>query len=73
MFNDTLYQDILTLPDELKSDVQNYVEFLKYKNNIGNPKPSFPEGKRPAGLAKGMIWIADDFDNELEDFAEYMP
>ena len=53
--------------------MHNYIEFLKYKNNIGNPKPSFPEGKRPAGLAKGMIWIADDFDDELEDFAEYMP
>jgi antitoxin (DNA-binding transcriptional repressor) of toxin-antitoxin stability system len=27
---------------------------------------------RKAGSAKGMIWMADDFDEPLEDFREYM-
>jgi antitoxin (DNA-binding transcriptional repressor) of toxin-antitoxin stability system len=30
--------------------------------------------RRPAkaGSAKGLVWIADDFDAPLEDFKEYM-
>lgn len=27
---------------------------------------------RKAGSAKGLIWMADDFDEPLEDFREYM-
>lgn len=32
-----------------------------------------PGGKRVAGMAKGEIWMADDFDAPLDDFQEYMP
>lgn len=28
--------------------------------------------KRQFGSAKGLIWMADDFDAPLDDFAEYM-
>lgn len=35
------------------------------------PMPSKPD--RRAGSAKGMIKMPDDFDEPLEDFAEYMP
>ena len=35
------------------------------------PVPSKP--RRRAGSAKGMIKMADDFDEPLEDFGEYMP
>lgn len=31
-----------------------------------------PAGKRRPGSAKGLITIADDFDDPLEDFEEYM-
>lgn len=31
-----------------------------------------PRGRRRAGSAKGLIWMADDFDAPLEDFREYM-
>lgn len=34
---------------------------------IDSPKPP-----RQRGSAKGLITIADDFDDPLEDFAEYM-
>jgi hypothetical protein len=27
--------------------------------------------RRKAGSAKGLIWMSDDFDEPLEDFAEY--
>ena len=35
--------------------------------------PMTPKPRRPAGSARGMIHMADDFDAPLEDFAEYMP
>lgn len=31
-----------------------------------------PDGKRRLGTAKGLIIMSDDFDEPLEDFAEYM-
>jgi antitoxin (DNA-binding transcriptional repressor) of toxin-antitoxin stability system len=36
---------------------------------------SIPSAKsrRRSGSAKGLITISDDFDEPLEDFAEYMP
>ena len=27
---------------------------------------------RKAGSARGQVWMSDDFDDPLEDFAEYM-
>lgn len=33
---------------------------------------SSPKRGPKAGSAKGKIWIADDFDAPLEDFADYM-
>ena len=32
-----------------------------------------PGWKRKAGNAEGKVWMAPDFDEPLEDFAEYMP
>lgn len=29
------------------------------------------EGRRPFGSARGLIEVADDFDEELDDMAEY--
>lgn len=33
---------------------------------------SSAKGRRQPGSAKGVIWMADDFDAPLEDFKEYM-
>lgn len=35
---------------------------------VGYPQPA---GERPLGTARGLITIAEDFDEPLEDFAEY--
>ncbi len=35
-------------------------------------KPVFSNGKRPFGIAKGSIKLADDFDEPLEDLKDYM-
>ncbi len=32
-----------------------------------------PGRKRKAGSAEGKVWMAPDFDEPLEDFAEHMP
>lgn len=61
-----LYAKLVELPDELKKEANDFVEFLKTKVSDKNvPK------KRKAGLAKGLIEMSDDFDEPLEDFKDY--
>jgi len=62
-----LYTKIGYLPDELKSEVNDFVDFLlsKKKNEIRKKQPIY-------GCAKGQIFISADFDEPLEDFKEYM-
>ncbi len=71
MIEQTLIQEIHTLPESLKQEVLHFVQFLKQKQNIQIESPK-PRKKRKAGSAKGEIIMADDFDAPLEDFAEYM-
>ncbi len=70
MIEQTLIQEIHTLPETLKQEVLHYVQFLKQKQNAQTKtKKNQP---RKAGSAKGKFTMADDFDAPLEDFAEYM-
>jgi hypothetical protein len=59
------------LPESLQIEVLHYVEFLldKYAHQTAEPAPT---KKRKAGLLKGKIWMADDFDAQLEDFKNYV-
>jgi len=66
--NDAVLLDkVSKLPDSLKSEVADFVDFLINKNKtvIGGGKPVF-------GSAKGMFIMMPDFDEPLEDFKEYM-
>ena len=36
------------------------------------PIPLRAKQARQAGSARGQVWMADDFDDPLEDFADYM-
>ena len=36
------------------------------------PTPIRSKKPRKAGSARGQVWMADDFDDPLDDFAEYM-
>lgn len=65
-----LIKDFQTLSENLKQEVIDFVQFLKQKqtSTVENTTPK----KRKAGSAKGEIFMADDFDAPLEDFAEYM-
>lgn len=62
-----LYKEIISLPADLKKEVFDFVEFLKQK-----AKPKTKLKSRQFGAAKGLIKMAPDFDEPLEDFKEYM-
>jgi antitoxin (DNA-binding transcriptional repressor) of toxin-antitoxin stability system len=34
--------------------------------------PTVPQKRRIVGIAKGSVWMSEDFDKPLEDFEEYM-
>jgi hypothetical protein len=55
------------LPEELKAEVIDFIEFLltKKKRTQGHIKPAF-------GCAKGQIIMSSDFDEPIEDFKDYM-
>jgi hypothetical protein len=59
------YKKIALLPDELKKEVDDFIDFLLTKKN-NRPK------KRKPGLAKGLIKMKDGFDEPLKDFNDYM-
>lgn len=40
-------------------------------NGWTESEPERLEPRKP-GTAKGLVWMSDDFDDPLEDFAEYM-
>ncbi len=63
-----LYITIKSLPENIKKEVFDFIDFLKYKNHIGQPKKK----ERKFGYAKGMIKMHPDFDDPLDDFKEYM-
>ncbi len=62
-----LYKELTSLPDELRKEVQNFIQFLKSKT----PKTQPPK-ERKFGAAKGFFKMQDDFNEPLEDFKEYM-
>ena len=63
----SLYTKISSLPNDIKSEVNDFIDFLlqKRKKEIENRKPKF-------GCAKGQIYISPDFDEPLDDFKEYV-
>lgn len=67
MDNITLYSKLATLPDDLKAEVSDFVDFLatKRKKSLEKKKPRF-------GSGKGMFIMKPDFDEPLDDFKEYM-
>jgi hypothetical protein len=72
MLETTILENLEKLPESLKQEVLHYTEFLveKYAKQSQEEQPQ--KKKRKAGLLKGKIWMADDFDEPLEDFKDYM-
>ena len=62
-----LYTKLNYLPSDLKSEVNDFIDFLlsKRKVELKKKQPQF-------GCAKGTIYISPDFDEPLDDFKEYI-
>lgn len=58
-----LYYKILSLPDSLKKEVEDFLDYLKFK-----AKHQIPKKKPKFGSAKGTFVMKDDFDEPLDDF-----
>jgi len=67
MDNVSLYNKISSLPENLKKEVQDFVENLqtKTKKDLGKKPRAF-------GILKGKIQMTEDFDAPMEDFKDYM-
>ena len=63
-----LYTKLSGLPLNLKDEVADFIDFLKFKSL----KKSLKMNKRIAGQAKGLIAMKDNFDDPIEGFKEYM-
>lgn len=65
MDNIVLYTKLSNLPDNMKSEVSNFIDFLLNKNKrTSNAKAKF-------GSAKGMFKLKNNFDDPIEDFKDY--
>jgi ferritin len=67
-----IIKKLQTLPKELLSEVEDFIDFLKAKH--GKPQiNTVKEPKSAYGSAKGLVkYISDDFNEPLDDFKEYM-
>lgn len=67
MDNLLLYSKLASLPDDLKSEVSDFIDFLatKAKEKQKKIRPKFGNGK-------GMFVMKPGFDQPLDDFKEYM-
>ncbi len=70
MDNLLLYSKLMTLPDELKVEVADFIDFLIAKSEKESGSPSDP--KPTFGSGKGTYVMHDDFDEPLDDFQEYI-
>lgn len=68
MTESQLFLQINSLPEAMKREVMDFIEFLMKKNK----KPSKRKKERKFGCAKGMFTMHPDFDEPLTDFKEYM-
>lgn len=59
-----LYTKLSQLPAHLKSEVADFIEFLKYKSKKNDKKNI----NRISGKAKGLIKMKANFDDPIEGF-----
>jgi hypothetical protein len=57
------------VPQEKLTEVHDFIEFILLRSKS---RPKKKKKKRVFGSAKGLIKIAPDFDEPLEDFKDYM-
>jgi hypothetical protein len=67
MTNTSLKIEINSLPNTLRAEIADFVEFLKKKSRTKSKLKA-----REFGFAKGKIILSSDFDEPLEEFKSYM-
>jgi hypothetical protein len=74
MTEQLILSQIKQLPDSLKVQIADYIEFLvmKYSDSIKEERLKSNKRVSHFGNAKGQVVMSDDFNEPLEDFAEYM-
>jgi len=67
------YIQIASLPEDVRSQVVEFIEFLlQRRKKSDEPTSTADLNLRPLGKFKGKIRMSDDFDEPLEDFKDYM-
>jgi len=70
MTEQLIISQLQRLPEHLKVEVLHYVEFLKKQYE---KEDKAKQSKKPVfGSAKGKYKLAEDFNEPLDDFKEYM-
>jgi hypothetical protein len=57
-----LYTKLSSLSSDLKIEVSDFIDFIKYKSE----RKSLKMKKRIAGQAKGLISLKDNFDDPID-------
>jgi Protein of unknown function (DUF2281) len=72
MLETAILDNLEKLPEALKEDVLHYVEALVAQHSETLAAIEKPKKRGAWGILKGKTKIADDFDEPLEDFKDYM-
>lgn len=80
MIQSTILENLEALPESLQTEVLHYIEFLLERHGKGKPTPTpqqelteeEAEKRHGYGSMAGQIIMSDDFDEPLEELAEYM-
>ena len=66
------YIQLSSLPEDVRQQVLDFIEFLMRQKQGKDPEHKGGRKTPVLGLAKGKVVIPDDFDAPLDDFKEYM-
>jgi len=61
-----LLSEFHSLAEDEQNQVIDFITFLKTR------KQRKIKSQRPFGVLEGEVWMSEDFDEPLEEFAEYM-
>lgn len=67
-----ILKNVEKLPESVKQAVLDYTEFLVIRYAEEAAKTEKAARRGGLGIWKGKIWMADDFDEPLEDLKDYM-
>ena len=72
MVQAAILEKLEQLPESLQTEVLHYIEFLAEKYAKQSSTQASKKKRGGLGILKGKIWMAEDFDEPLEDMKEYI-